>query len=54
VLVFPVRRAAAEAIQAMDKAGMLLESYVTVAAKQAQFELKLPPTPANRPPAPRQ
>jgi len=47
VLVFPVRRAAAEAIQAMNKAGMLLESYVTAAAKQAQFEVKLPPTPAR-------
>lgn len=51
VLVFPVRRAAAEAIRAMDQAGMLLESYVTVAAKQAQFELKLPPAPAARPAA---
>jgi len=52
VLVFPVRRAAAEAIQAMDKAGMLLESYVTAAAKQAQFEVKLPPSPTPRPAAP--
>jgi hypothetical protein len=52
VLVFPVRRAAAEAIQAMDKAGMLLESYVTAAAKQAQFEMKLPPAAARpTPPA---
>lgn len=47
VLVFPVRRAAAEAIQAMDKAGMLLESYVTAAAKQAQLEVKLPPAPTR-------
>jgi hypothetical protein len=47
VLVFPVRRAAAEAIQAMDKAGMLLESYVTAAAKQAQFEVKLSPPPVR-------
>ena len=52
VLVFPVRRVAAEAIQAMDKAGMLLESYVTAAAKQAQFEVKLPPSPTPRPAAP--
>lgn len=47
VLVFPVRRAAADAILAMDKAGMLLESYVTAAATQAQFELKLPPAPVR-------
>lgn len=47
VLVFPVRRAAAEAIQAMDQAGMLLESYVTAAVKQAQFEVKLAPAPTR-------
>ena len=42
VLVFPVRRAAATAILAMEKEGPLLESYVTQSAKNAQTEVLLP------------
>ncbi len=45
VLLYPVRRAAAEAILAMKKRGMLLESFVTVAAEQARIELPLPEQP---------
>jgi len=42
VMVFPVRRAAAAAILQMEKEGLLLESYVTQAAKSAQAEIALP------------
>lgn len=42
VLVFPVRRAAAEAIRRMQLKGLLLESYVTAAAERAQVEMTLP------------
>src|SRR5579872_3037900 len=34
-IIFPVRRAAAEAIRKMDKAGLLMPSYVTQAAERA-------------------
>lgn len=44
-MLYPVRRAAAEAILAMKKRGMLLESFVTVAAEQARYELPLPEQP---------
>lgn len=42
VLVFPVRRAAVEAVRKMEKAGLLLESFVTRAAQEAQVELPVP------------
>jgi hypothetical protein len=45
VLLYPVRRAAAEAIRKMDRAGLLLESYVTAAAKNALVEVPLQPPP---------
>jgi hypothetical protein len=45
VVLFPVRRAAAEGISKMQKQGMLLESYVTAAADRAQIEVKLPRPP---------
>jgi hypothetical protein len=48
VVVFPVRRAAAEGIRKMQKQGMLLESYVTAAADRAQIEVKLPLRPPAR------
>ena len=41
-LVFPVRRAAAEAIRKLEKAGVLLPSYVTQAEKQVKWEAPLP------------
>lgn len=42
LLVYPVKRAAVEAIQRMERAGMLLESPVTMAAKNARLEIALP------------
>jgi len=39
VLVYPVRKAASEAIRKMEKAGLLLESYVTQAADTAVVEV---------------
>jgi hypothetical protein len=41
--VYPVRRAAAEAIKKMDAANLLLDSSVLAAAEQAQSEVVLPP-----------
>lgn len=53
VVEYPVRKAAAQAIQGMEKAGVLLPSYVLQAAKTAQFEMKLSPRRAeNTRPAP--
>jgi len=49
VLVYPVRRAAKEAIQSLDKAGVLLPSYVTQAAERAQVEVKAPVRKAPQP-----
>jgi hypothetical protein len=43
LLVYPVRRGAAEAIRRMEQEGLLLESYVTMAAQRVQVETKLPP-----------
>jgi hypothetical protein len=40
-VMFPVRRAAADAIKEMDKKGLLLASYVTRAAETVQVEVKL-------------
>jgi hypothetical protein len=42
LLDYPVRRAAAEAIRRMEQEGLLLESYVTMAAQRVQVETKLP------------
>ncbi len=39
VLTYPVRRAAVTAIRRLEKSGMLLPSYVTVAAKGAVLEV---------------
>lgn len=47
VVEYPIRKAAAQAIKAMDKAGILLPSYVLQAAEHAQFEMKLPPRKAG-------
>jgi hypothetical protein len=41
--VYPVRRAAAEAIKQMDAANILLDSYVLAAAEQARAEVVIPP-----------
>jgi hypothetical protein len=41
--VYPVRRAAAEAIKKMDAANLLLDDYVLAAAEQAQAEVVIPP-----------
>jgi hypothetical protein len=41
--VYPVRRAAAEAIKKMDAANLLLDSYVLAAAEQVQAEVVIPP-----------
>lgn len=43
LLVYPVRKAAAASIKKMDKAGMLLESYVTAAAERVRTEVSLAP-----------
>ena len=41
-VTYPVRRAARDAIRGMEKAGLLLPSYVTQAAGRAEVETKLP------------
>jgi hypothetical protein len=41
-MVFPVRRAAVEGIRKMQKADLLLASYVVTAAERAQTEIRLP------------
>ena len=47
-LVFPVRRAAADAIKKMDKQGLLMESFVTAAAEHVQVEVTVPSPPAKK------
>lgn len=46
MVVYPVRRAAKEAIQQMEKEGVLLPSYVTAAAQRVQVEMKVPTPPS--------
>lgn len=42
-LIYPVKRAAIDAIKKMESAGMLLESPVTAVIKQVPTEIPLPP-----------
>jgi hypothetical protein len=41
-IVYPVRRACAAGIRALEKAGVFLDSWVTAAATQVPVEMELP------------